>query len=304
MVRRVNQSVLYALFCLTLLSLQSCATLKRALSKDDTPYMTAAQIDSLSSHNGRIEEVFYDCSSFPGPHQRRMLVYLPEGYDGVKKFPVIYLLHGARGNETSWIFRGDAVKILDSLYSNSLAVPAIAVFPNMNQYDDDVDAYQSRFKKPFESFFETNGVVETSFYKDVVQTVDSKFKTIADKEHRALVGLSVGAFQAIFISAAEPDAFDYIGLFSPFYKAPVMDSPCMDFYENLLEKQKVQFMNPPQLYSIYIGYWDFFLQHVEYMRRHLDKNGFTYQYHQTDGGHDWPWWQLFFKDFTPRLFRK
>lgn len=299
----VGKHIIPALMAVAVVaSLSSCASLKRLFSSDQSEYLTGKKIAAGYEHKGTIREIFYKCS-VPGPTKRRMLVYLPEGYSSEKTYPVMYLLHGARGNETSWLRDGNALYILDSLFENGLAEKAIAVFPNMNQYDDDEDAYQSRFKKPFESFFESNGAVESSFCNDVVKTVDRMFNTIPDKNHRALIGLSIGAFQAIHISAANPDTFGYIGLFSPFCKAPVRNGEYRSFYDNLRDKQKIQFRDPPERYSIYIGYWDVFSQHTDYMKRSLGERGFKYQYHMTGGGHDWPYWRMFLTEFAQELFK-
>ena len=130
---------------------------------------------------GKVVEAWYPCS-VKGPTQRRMIVYLPPDYDeNDRPYPVIYLLHGARGHETVWIQRGQMFQVTDSLYNLGKTVPAIVVMPNVNQYNDDKDFENSRYKDAMESLFEIDGTVETGFVKDVVGYVDSHFRTIPER---------------------------------------------------------------------------------------------------------------------------
>lgn len=77
---------------------------------------------------GKVETIEYDSKSTGT--KRKMVVYLPPGYSKEKKYPVLYLLHGAGDNETGWTRRGGAGTILDNLYADKKAVPMIVVMPN------------------------------------------------------------------------------------------------------------------------------------------------------------------------------
>ena len=91
-------------------------------------------IDSSIRYTGILEECMHDCS-VEGPLQRRMYVYLPHDYhENNERYPVLYLLHGARGNELSWIHKGNILHNIDSLISSSKMKETIVVFPNVNQY--------------------------------------------------------------------------------------------------------------------------------------------------------------------------
>lgn len=285
------------------LSCVSCS-LQRALTVDQSSSsMPASQINAIYKPQGNVQELFYRCSG-PGPSMRRMLVYTPATYDEGGRFPVLYLFHGARGNETSWIKDGDIIRVQDSLVACGLAVPYIIVLPNMNQYDDDADFGNSRFKRPVESFFETNGDVESRFVEDVVTVVDSSFRTIPQKDSRAVAGLSVGALQSIFISAASPDMFGYVGLFSPMYRCPKLHGENISFYRNLEDKLSGQFSDPPLLYSIQIGKGDIFHSHMKRYRALLDREGAGYEYYETSGGHSWTSWKKFYMNFAKEVFKK
>lgn len=289
---------------LCLLSLASCTVLKRGLTADESkPDFNAAELSAIYHPTGELQDVRHACS-VEGPSSRHMLVYLPQEYNSSpgKRYPVLYILHGARGNETAWIVKGNLIHLTDSLVNSGHAEPFIVVMPNVNQYTNDKDMGNSRFKQPLEAIFETDGAVETGFVNDVVGTVDSLYRTIPDKEHRAIAGLSLGGLQSIFISANHTDCFDMIGLFSPMHYGPVHKSPYSAFYKKRDDKMAVQFSNPPRLYSIYIGNKDVFYLNVEHFRSDLHYKGLPFQYTERKGGHDWDCWQKFYCLFAEQCF--
>ena len=153
-----------------ILTAASCTTARFAANID------FHKIDDAYVYEGILEERFHDCS-VPGPSKRRMYVYLPSDYyESDCRYPVLYLLHGARGNETSWIMKGDVLHHADSLMANGAMEKTIIIFPNTNQHKNDIDYGMSRQKGAVEALFEVAGDVESAFMKDVVQTVDSIFK--------------------------------------------------------------------------------------------------------------------------------
>lgn len=289
---------------LAVLLLSSCAV-QKVLSTDRTHFSSVEEISEKFHPEGTLKQVLCE-SSVPGPSARKVLVYLPSGYyDNNDEYPVVYLFHGARGNETSWIKDGDLFGTVDSLNRSGSGRKVIVVLPNMNQYDDDADYADSRFKKPIESFFETDGTVEYAFPDDVVGYIDSHFRTLRSKEGRAIAGLSIGALQSIYISADNPEMFDYVGLFSPMFRSPVKhsDYSFLYKYKELVRKQKIQFSDPPQLYFIAIGRSDIFHGHMRNYRRYLDRNGYAYNYLETGGGHNWTNWSEFFRQFSKMYFK-
>lgn len=252
---------------------------------------------------GTLKEVFYK-TSVPGPTQRKMRVYLPEGYeDSDERYPVIYLLHGARGNEDAWVKNGNILQVADSLQSNGYSKRFILVMPNMNQYKDDDDYKNSRLKRAFESIFDVDGTVESAFPNDVVKFIDSEFRTIPDKRHRAIAGLSLGGLQSIFLGANNPDLFDYFGLFSPTRRTALKPSEYNEFYSYLKDKLAVQFADPPRLYMICIGKKDIFFQQMRSYRRYLRKQGYNHVYFETPGGHNWNNWKPYCTFFMQECFK-
>lgn len=165
--------------------------------------------------HGRVETVWYP-SSIAGLPRRRMMVYLPPNYDGTRRYPVLYLLHGAGGDEKSWLELGRAAQIMDNLIADKRCKEMIVVMPNGNAdraatpgedpYNKDIEAASA-----VPSMF---GRIETAFIPDIVNYIDSHYATLADKAHRAIAGLSMGGMHTLFIAANNPDTFDYVGLFS------------------------------------------------------------------------------------------
>lgn len=254
---------------------------------------------------GLVEERYYDCG-VPGPSQRRMIIYMPaDYYTSGKDYPVLYLLHGARGYETSWIRFGEVYHTADSLWARGLAEECLIVMPNVNQYNNDKDYDGGRFKDAYESILEVNGVVESGFVHDVVDVVDSVYRTIPDKEHRAVAGLSVGAYQSIFFGANYPDRFGYVGAFSPYmWSMSLPNRYRREFYHGLHRKLKDEFADPPMGYYLYAGKWDMMRPSTGNYHRYLLRKGYPHSYQLYPGTHDWPeGWTQELKDVMQKLFK-
>lgn len=284
------------------LILDSCGIYKARVASNSS-LLTASQIEETYRPEGTVVETYHRCS-VPGPSRRRMLVYLPKGYqDSDRRYPVFYLIHGARGNEAAWITKGNVLHYADSLFDCGAAEPCIIVLPNLNYYNDDADCGNSRSKGAIEAFFETDGRAESAFVRDVVHHVDSCFRTLPDKGHRAVGGMSIGALQSIYISAWNPDVFDHIGMFSPMYKAPPRHGRYAWFYGHLKDNLKVQFEEAPRTYDIEIGRADFFYPHIAGYRRYLTRQGYGFQYFEYPGGHEWYNWEKAFCNFLTMAFK-
>lgn len=236
--------------------------------------------------------------------QRRILVYLPSEYsDSTMRFPVLYMLHGARGNELAWIENSPLLQNIDSLIECAAMQPTILVLPNTNSYRNDRDFGYSRCKGAMQSFFGVDGSVERFFVDDVVNRVDSLFRTVPDKEHRAIAGLSLGAMQSIHISATHPTMFGYVGLFSPMVWSPKKIGADNRFFFGLRRKQAEQFAASPNLYWIMIGRRDFYCTRMRLYHRRLQRSGYRHNFMVTDGGHQWDNWEDYSIHFMENLWQ-
>ena len=276
----------------------SCATARYAAGpKTD-------EILAISGYDGIIEAVTYPCSE-PDLTERRMVVYLPASYyeDTLRRYPVMYLLHGARGNEITWHEYGDAFHRLDSLRRLGLAGDFILVQPNLNNYRDDRDYKDGRPVPAVRAFWLLDGEAETYFHKDILERVDSLYRTVPGKEGRAIAGMSSGALQALYLSASHPDTFDYVGLFSPYTRTTFAAWGNKEVYGNLWRRLDAQFRTPPAMFAIYIGKTDIFYPHIKAFERRLSRKGYPHRFVTAEGGHEWYNWTDFLEDFYRTAFK-
>ena len=251
--------------------------------------------------HGTVSKVWYPSPSLDT--KRRLTVYTPAGYEtSGLNYPVLYLLHGSGGDENAWSELGRATQILDNLIAQGKAQPMIVVMPNGNAGMDAAPGETSwGFKQPTTKLPHTmDGTFESSF-PEIVNFIDSTYRTIPDKAHRAIAGLSMGGLHSQRISMQYPDMFDYVGLFSAAtYPRSNKES---EVYQNEEQKLARQFESNPKLYWIGIGENDFLFEENMAFRALLDKNAYPYTYRQSGGGHEWRNWRIYLSEFAPLLFK-
>jgi enterochelin esterase-like enzyme len=156
--------------------------------------------------HGKLEMVEYDSKSVGTT--RKMQVYTPPGYSPDKKYPVLYLLHGIGGDETEWQRFATPNLIEDNLLAAGKAVPMIIVMPNGRaQKNDRAEGNVYAAAPAFAAF-------EQDLLQDVIPAIEAKYSVQADREHRALAGLSMGGGQSLNFGLAHLDKFAWIGGFS------------------------------------------------------------------------------------------
>jgi para-nitrobenzyl esterase len=235
---------------------------------------------------------------------RRAFVYTPPGYDkdATTRYPVLYLQHGAGENETGWTLQGHANLILDNLIAEKKAVPMIVVMDN---------GYAAAAAGPFgppPAAGPLAGIAafEKVLLSDVIPMIDADFRTIADRDHRAMAGLSMGGMQATTIATRNLDTFAYIGGFSGtmniFVKEPL--DPATSFEGRF--KDAKDFNSKVKLLWIGVGTAEapMFQKSVGDFRTFLEKAGIRYVYYASPGtDHEWLTWRRDLNDFAPRLFK-
>ena len=251
--------------------------------------------------HGTVEAVWYDSPTLNA--KRRMMVYLPPGYDQSRqRFPVFYLLHGTGGDETVWLEQGHAAQVFDNLIAEGKAEPMIVVMPNGHTDTPAAPGMgpDNNEQPTFAHKQWMEGTFEQSF-NDIVKWVDANYRTRDAKRYRAIAGLSMGGYHSLYISANQPDDFAYVGLFSAAIGR--MDQGKSKIYDDLEAKLVAQFKQRPRLYWMGIGKDDFLYKDNAEFRKMLDKNRLRYTYHESGAGHEWANWRDYLVIFTQLLFK-
>ena len=251
--------------------------------------------------HGEVRAVWYDSPTLG--MKRRMMIYLPPGYEESRqKYPVLYLLHGTGGDETVWLEQGHAAQVFDNLIANGQAEPMIVVMPNGHTDTPAAPGMGSdnNEQPTFAHKQWMEGTFETSF-NDIINWVDSHYRTRPVKRYRAIAGLSMGGYHSLYISANQPEDFAYVGLFSAAIGR--MDKGKSKIYDDLEPKLITQFKQHPRLYWMGIGKDDFLYKDNAEFRQLLDKNRLRYTYHESGAGHEWANWRDYLVIFTQLLFK-
>ena len=260
--------------------------------------------------HGDIHEVWYDSPTLQ--MQRRMLVYTPAGYDKGGKYPVLYLFHGAGGDEEAWLDLGRVAQIMDNLIAEGKAKPMIVVMPNGNLNAQAVAGKWSKgMYKP--SFMQHTYPVPTASmeqsFPDIQKYVESHFKVLKNRQNRAVAGLSMGGGHTYAVSKEYPGNFDYIGLFSPAILYGINSNFMETNLQSLRADQKLSRQidalkaAKPKLYWIGIGDTDFLYSQNKDYRTYLDEKQFPYEYYENDGGHIWVNWRKYLTIFAQKIFK-
>ena len=253
------------------------------------------------NHNvehGDVSHVWYDSPTLG--MKRRMSIYTPPGYDKGKAYPVLYLLHGAGGDEEAWLTLGRMAQIMDNLIALGKAKPMIVVTPNGNASDD---------AGPLETGIQNKSWPKASYeesFKDIMNYVAKHYKIKKGADNTALCGLSMGGYHTFRISMLNPGTFGYIGLYSAAVRLGRGQQKSLEqqFEENpeATAQMKALFAAKPHLYWIAIGKEDFLFQQNVELRHYLDKMQYPYEYYENEGGHIWRNWRIYLSMFAQRLF--
>ncbi len=270
--------------------------------------------------HGTVEQVWY-----PSPtlhlDQRRMFVYLPPDYRAAasRRYPVLYLLHGAGGDEDAWMTMGRANIILDNLLAAGKAVPMIVVMPNGNATQSVAQGFgdgptpsvqqvtapapnpgpranpaASSGPRPQPPAQPYAGSYPESIVTDIIPFVQSHYRVYTDKSHRAIAGLSMGGGQTVTTTNNNPKLFAYIGVFSAGGRVgdPTFESQLMDIKQDGVK-----------LYWTGAGDTDLARTGMMALEADLKAKGFPTSYKEIPGRHYWFLWRDFLSDYAGRIFK-
>ncbi len=244
---------------------------------------------------------------------KRTFVYTPAGYEeGTDRYPVLYVFHGASEDETAWITQGRVVEIMDNLIAEGRCKPMIVVIPNINpwdkaafslmNYDSSVqpamnDVQSRRRGKENFDYYENE-----RYFGEVISFIDKEYRTVADKQGRAVCGVSMGGRNAMNVSRLNRNTFDYVGLFSPALE-PNNHFPEAKYDDEIIATLRQQAQDGVALYWIGVGNHDMQWQTNVPFRAILDKVGLKYSFNPSGGAHTYNNWRIYLTQFAAELFK-
>jgi len=262
--------------------------------------------------HGQVREVWYE-SKVTGSW-RHAMVYLPPDYEAQAKqrYPVLYLQHGGGEDETGWIRQGRANAILDNLIEAKEAKPMIVVMaygyarraglPAPNVTGPTLGSAQGA---------QARDEMAKTFEDDVTQVlipfIDKSFRTLADRDYRAMAGLSMGGFQTFQITTKHLDLFSHIGGFSGI--GGMLEDRKWDFKTDFNGIFADRAVFAKKVHLLYFGVGtaepERFSTRIRSLHTALTEAGIEHVYWESPGtDHEWQTWRRNLKDFAPRLFRK
>ncbi|MFC3101746.1 alpha/beta hydrolase-fold protein [Altererythrobacter lauratis] len=228
--------------------------------------------------------------SAPLAAKRSAYVYTPPGYmNGAERYPVLYLVHGAGDSADSWTQVGHAHNIIDNLLAAGRAQPMIVVMPFGHT--------PQRADAPLEAML-ANADFGADLHDALIPHIDATFRTMADADHRAMAGLSMGGAHTIRHGLTRPDLFSRVGIFS---MGLGMGRDDVDEYRARHDAALRESAQQMRLVYYAMGVDDFLYGTVAPTRALLDDYGIAHHYNETDGGHTWINWRRYLADFVPRL---
>jgi enterochelin esterase family protein len=304
---------------------------KRDTARFDNTLLIPAPESALYAVNdvphGTVSAVWYPSTSL---HlTRRMMVYTPPGYEaGGEKYPVLYLLHGAGGDEEEWTGLGRTPQILDNLIAQGKAKPMIVVMPNGHANQAVTPALAAPATPGMNSGQAGDAGVRQAAYplypnsliSDVIPFIDRRYRTLAKRENRAIAGLSMGGSQSLFAGLRHLDRFAWVASFSgAFVMWPgvmvrtAVSGPSGPGAGQALDLKAVEATFPDfnsdkaaqlRLFYISCGIDDGLIVSNRQFKEWLKSRSIRFVDVETPGyAHVWSYWRKSLVDVAPRLFR-
>ena len=228
---------------------------------------------------------------------RRVFVYTPPNYNrSSDRYPVLYLLHGAGGDESGWTTNGRANLILDNLIADGKLKPLVVVMPYGYAYPETspLAAGPEAMKRQRDHF--TRDLID-----DLIPYVQANYRVHATRERRAIAGLSLGGGQALGIGLSHQELFSRVAAFSPAIGA--VTSPQaggLDFKPLIADTKKVNERLP--LLWVGCGTDDTLFKSNQDFAAMLEASGVKHTFRATDGAHTWQVWRRYLNEVAPQLF--
>ena len=261
--------------------------------------------DAKDVPHGEVRERWYRSRTTQA--WRRIFVYTPPGYDanpGVR-YPVLYLQHGAGEDERGWSQQGRVSQIMDNLIAEGKAKPMLIVMEKGYAWKPG-ESEVSLWSSPPPAIDRVFGTLVEVFLNDLIPLIDSNYRTLPDREHRAMAGLSMGGGAAFFITLDHLDAFAYLGGFSGFdsgsggapFDAKTAHHGVMADAAAFNQRVRLLWLGigtaeEPRMYDGVKNY------HLA-----LAQAGIKHVYYESAGtAHEWQTWRRCLREFAPLLFQ-
>jgi len=264
--------------------------------------------------HGAVREIWY-FSKITGSW-RHALVYTPPSYDtqSRERYPVLYLQHGGGEDETGWIKQGNANFILDNLIAEKTSKPMIVVMAygyakRAGHPLPDLTGKPFGSPEMMKAMQEMSAAFEDDMTQALIPYIDANFRTIADRDHRAMAGLSMGGMQTFQVTFDHLELFSYIGGFSGAGGMSMMRSdqkPDLKTAFNGALADPEAFATRVHLLWIGVGTEEPAGMHAGIVRLHaaLEEANVKHIFYESPGtSHEWQTWRRDLRDFAPRLFQ-
>ncbi len=285
----------------------------RDASAIEIPEAGATYYSAQNVPHGQVREVWYHSDVTGG--WRHALVYTPPGYDlqTQVRYPVLYLQHGGGEDETGWTKQGRVNFILDNLIAGGSAKPMLVVMANgyarrPNRPAPDLAGKPLGSPDAMRAMQETAAAFEDDVTHALIPFIDANFRTIPDRDHRAMAGLSMGGMQTFQVTFDHLDLFSYIGGFSGAAGAMVLGNAKLDpktaFNGALADP--AAFAKRVHLLWLGVGTDEpaRMKDGIERLHTSLTEAKIQHVFYESPGtAHEWQTWRRDLKDFAPRLFQ-
>jgi len=253
--------------------------------------------------HGEIRTLLYKSAS--NGTTRELTVYVPPGYDqgGNRRYPVLYLLHGFANDHHSWHRYGRANDILDNLLAKGTIAPFLVVMP-LGYGGAHVNGDGTGIAPENSGTFRGDpALYERDLLEDIIPMIDRKYRTVADRKHRAIVGFSMGGGQAGRYGLGHLDTFSTVGIMSAgFGGGGTAAAPGTDPVA-ALAADPAKANKQIDLLWIACGRDDAAMKGAAALHDALGKAGIEHTFLETEGAHHWRVWRRYLRDLAPLLFK-
>ena len=222
---------------------------------------------------------------------RPLVVYTPADYEtSGKSYPVFYLVSGTTDTEETWYKVGKLNTILDNLIADGKAEPMIVVMPYGNMGSTPAPTSMSAVPV-YQKFAD-------ELTTCIMPYVEKSFRTVNDRDHRAIAGFSRGGGQSLFSAFSHPELFAWLASYSAYLTPEMMDTCFPQYGEN-----PALINDGFKLLWYGVGSDDFLYKQVVENREYLDKKGIKHEDMNTEGGHTWMNARAYLNETLQKFFK-